>query len=457
MKNLLGFLLCVVVASVVSPAHAQLFGIGKKKAPKPIPGHSSQASQVPAYEAYTTALPSVTEQMQGVAPLAVGVGDSHNGGQELVTERRQDLSGVDACAEIPGQKNFLNALEGAVRRSLPERQIASNSIIDEGYGLPGPENSEPVGLMSHPLCIQDESQIAAILGADFVPQVTVEEIDPVSKKMIKKQVADQNAIKALRDFSLASNEDRRRALAGDKQALESFSSRMTQMMGCLSYEESLKTAGKNEKADAAFQMAMDVVPGSKKYFTGSDGVARRPASVLVAEDRHGDFFLKLRKHKKDGTLTPEVLKELEGAYKPWPVVGMYQFNPKGGNTGPCIEQWNQIVDKPECKIDGSSPTDVMRALASPGQTFNTFCGVQKIVQAFNSQVNTKFVNDPVKGKTSTDPSNILPNGKLKAPKDRCVSLVARSGGGNIYSHFGPWRNSVKDNFGKLMGCVKNIK
>jgi|GEM_PF-2553883 len=397
-------------------------------------GHATQRSPVADTQ---TLVPEISSQLSGIPVLQVATGDMHNNKTMLVQQRRQDLSGVDACAGLEGQKNFLNSIQGAVRTGMTDRQIASDSVIDPAYGLPGRQNSQPVSLISNPICEQSADQIAAILTPPFAPSAEV--------------------VSALKAFSAASNRDRRLALQGDTLALAAFEHRMTQLMGCLSYEESLMTA-EDDGVEAAFQSAIDNMPAARPHFANAQGVARRPSGVLFAEDRHGDFFNKLRASRANGTFTPALFEELKRTYKPWPVVGMYQFNPKGGNTGPCVEQWNEIVSNPACKINPSSSVEVMRALSSPGQTFNTFCGVQKVIQAFNSQVNTnklnttKVVNGVTKTTSSVDPSNIV-NGVLKQPKDRCVSLVARSGEGNIYSHFGPLRNSVKDNLGKLVKCA----
>jgi hypothetical protein len=372
--------------------------------------------------------PPVLARLQMVPNVSTAGGDSHYGNTQLIATRNQHLTGVDACAAVGGQKNFLSAIEGGVRMSLVDRKIESNHIIDEAYGLPGTEDSHPVSLISNELCVQDEAQIAAILGDDFVP--------------------NSQTVQALKNFAQASNEDRRRALAGDNQALAAFTTRWTQFMGCLAYSESLQTAD-SEGVDQRFQNALNKHPTAEPFFQNTAGQTVRPQGVLIHEDRQGEFFIELRKAAAEGSLNAERRAELEKQFEPWPVVGMFQFDPKFfGNVAQCVHQWNKIVDKPECKIEPRSTADILRALASPGQTFNTFCGAQKIVQAFNSQVNTNMA-------TGVDTSNILPGGRIKAPKDRCVSLVARSGRGRIYSHFGPLRNSVKDNLGRLMGCVAN--
>ncbi len=412
---------------VLSPDASAQFWKRKKVQHQPT---TQPLPAVPVYESdipVARALPVIESQLAVIPRLDTVIADTHFEKKSmLVQQRRQDLTGVDACAENPNQKTFLHAIEGAVRMGMVERKIETHPVhIDPAYGLPGPENSMPVSLMSHPLCIQDADQLAAILDKEYTP--------------------DNGTIEALKQFSMASNEDRRRALNGDVQALKSFTHRMTQMMSCLSYAESMQTAD-SEKSDANFHMALNEIAGSKPLFARGGGEAARPQGVLFSEDRPGEFFVELRKAAANGTRTPELEAQLKAKYKPWPVVGTYQFNPRFGNVGPCVAQWNALVNDDRCKINNASPAQVMAALASPGQTFNTFCGVQKIVQAFNSQVNTSNA-------TGVDKSNILPNGRLKAPKDRCVSLVARSGAGRIYSHFGPWRNSVKDNMGKLMGCV----
>jgi len=419
-----------------SPLEAQIFKKWKQKNSGSSQSHSG--SPQPGLIAVPVALPPVSQQISGLSPQSAGGADTYYGKSNLIMERTQKLSDVDACAEIPGQKNFLNAIEGGVRTALTARQIESNPLIDDPYGLPGTANSHPVSLISNPICIQGAEQIEAIVGAGYVP--------------------DAATIEKLNKFSEASNKDRELALQGDTLALASFTKRMTQMMGCLAYAESLQTAD-NPGVDATFSMAVEAIPGSSKHFVDASGEIVRPSGVLFSEDRPGEYFLEQRKLKAAGALTDEKIKELKEKYKPWPVVGLYQFNPKFGNVGPCVQQWNKLVTNPVCQINGSSPADVMRALASPGQTFNAFCGVQKIVQSFNSQVNTRngrALDKDGSIMTGVDISNMLPNGQIKAPQDRCVSLVTRSSRGRIYSHFGPWRNSVKDNMGKLINCVSTV-
>jgi hypothetical protein len=150
--------------------------------------------------------------------------------------------------------------------------------------------------------------------------------------------------------------------------------------------------------------------------------------------------------------THRLAKEfVKAAYPTWAVVGMYQFDPNAaGNVSPCILQWNKIhAANPSCFIDPASTAASLTALASGGQTFNAFCGVQKIVQSFNSQVNTSNLG-------GVAPANVKPDGTLRAPKDRCVSIVSQAGIGRVYSHFGPLRNSTHNNLAEVLSCAKRI-
>ncbi|MGZ3806900.1 MAG: hypothetical protein ACXVCE_02345, partial [Bacteriovorax sp.] len=67
-------------------------------------------------------------------------------------------------------------------------------------------------------------------------------------------------------------------------------------------------------------------------------------------------------------------------------IGLYQFTPNGnGNINPCIKSWNKLMkDKKNCEIKSS--TDVISALSSPGQNFNAFCGVHKIIETASIQM-----------------------------------------------------------------------
>jgi hypothetical protein len=344
--------------------------------------------------------------------------------QQLGMRRRQ--STIDSCLSNTPIANFQNAIENGVKASIPAYKFNSNPHIDEVYGL-DPEQSIPVGLISHPLCVQEKDQIAHILGTERVP--------------------DDEAIELMKKFVMDSNRDRMEALAGNNEALERFSKRWTVFMGCLAYAESLPTADA-EPAHKAFAELMEEYPQMRSAFSkNGEGKPVKPEGVHFGVDRPGSYFVELRKARAEGRATPEFIAELNKKYPAWSVTGLYQFDATRpyGNTTPCVEQWNALVSRPECKIRNGNAKDYFLAFTSYGQSMNAFCGVQKIVHAFNSQANTSKPS-------GTDLSNII-NGKLKKPQDRCVGLVARGGAGKVYAHFGPLGNSVHDNLKKLMKCV----
>ncbi len=149
----------------------------------------------------------------------------------------------------------------------------------------------------------------------------------------------------------------------------------------------------------------------------------------------------------------------------WVSSGVFQFKfanldtEKGdelsSNIGPCVDQWNALYGN-SCPIQHTI-AGYAQALTSPGQAFNIFCGVQKIVQSYNTQVHTM---NPKK----TSPQNMGPDGNLLPPEKRCVHPFWHGSLG--YNHFGPLANSApKDsikglpsypgNLALLMECVHN--
>jgi hypothetical protein len=199
---------------------------------------------------------------------------------------------------------------------------------------------------------------------------------------------------------------------------------------------------------------------------------------------HMDEFKALLDGTKNELSTfydPKIMEEYKAGkfkkpFKKWASIGFYQFNPESQNVLPCVNQWNKLFEgKPRCQIDSTvhavwpgEPKDsndptykaavekyanekrlangrIMHALSTPGQGFNIWCGVQKVVQSFNTQVNTQQDEHP--RKTGVDLDNILDrkniaDSKIKKSGERCVSLAAQGGDGRVYAHFGVFRNSV---------------
>lgn len=340
---------------------------------------------------------------------------------------------LDTCLQPHRRESsFGMSIEAAVRASLDARIIKTNSAIQRGYGLPDESRSEYVGLLSHPLCEQDRQQVSHMLGDEYVP--------------------DQETLNYLSEFISASNRDRREALQGRSDSMGRFLKRWTVFMGCLAYAESLDIINPEVEfdADANFQEALARQPKVERFFADPiTGQTQRPSGVWFGADRDGDYYIQIRAHAAAGTLTEEIRAGLSKKYSTWPVVGLFQFKASaGGNTAPCVRQWNEYFrGKKVCQLNEGSSDQLLMGFGSHGQSMNAFCGVQKIVQSFNSQIHTIH-------STGTDLANILPGQRLKKPRDRCVSLVSRAGRNRVYSHFGPLRNSVKDNLKKVMKCTQ---
>lgn len=124
-------------------------------------------------------------------------------------------------------------------------------------------------------------------------------------------------------------------------------------------------------------------------------------------------------------------------------IGIYQFTPNtDGNIKACIRSWNDL--HPKCQIkEKLSKGESIKLLGSNFQTFNSFCGVNKIMQSFAVQVNTR-------SSASTHPANIQ-SGKLVSPNNRCVTPFFYSG--RAYNHFGPLMNSTGKNLEHVIGCT----
>jgi len=360
-------------------------------------------------------------------------------GDQLARPRELASAPVDACRLDRSWRSadFFSSITQAVEAHLPARKIYSNEYIDRGYGLPGRARSRPVGLSSNPICMQDPSSIAAILGPDYIP--------------------DPDTIAALNDYASTLNALRLRART-DRQAARKLSRAWSVLFGCIAYAESLSSPG-----DLDFKTAEGKVVSQKSDFDGlyreylerneaarsefeAAGMAERPSGVILYQDRDGGYAIEIGQARAEGTLTPEKIAQLKEKYPGWNAFGLYQFRPEVQQTNitTCVQQWNE--ERSACAIPFRDSMFAL-ALASPGQTFNAYCGVMKVVEAFNSQVNTVNL-------TGVHPQNHLPGGRIVAPEKRCVSLLARGGTGRIYAHFGPLRNSTRKNLAGLVSCVK---
>lgn len=218
-----------------------------------------------------------------------------------------------------------------------------------------------------------------------------------------KRIPSDAVIAKADRYSQLLNKYRTLALAGDKDALFHSRRLWTKFMGCLGYMESLTTAD----SKTADQIA-------REYDF------RRPAGVNLSKDpNQSDPASKL-------------------------AVGIFQLSPSsGGIIQSCLRSWNEYY--PQCTLKANANWNLaMEYLGSSLQTFNAFCGITKITDMFGVQVNSR-------ASKNTHPANVLSDGKLKAPKDRCVSPFMNVN--TSYNHFGPLQNVMGWTLDQVLTCT----
>lgn len=315
--------------------------------------------------------------------------DTHFGMRELdrvrapATQKSDTCSPVKATSTLPRFGEIVNA---AIEEHLFKNQIQMGGIAKKFYGVPNEDNALIVTLTSHPMCTVTQEGLTEVLN----------------------RVPPQEVIDKANQFATQYNQIRNHMIGGDKNALAEMKQLWLRLMGCLSYVESLTTA--------------DDLP-----------------SQIVAQT-----------YGPSGYLKPEGVKwYIDSAQQDAASrlnIGLFQFAPTaGGNISPCRLAWSKSY--PSCGIPPSSTTEDFKFIfGSSHQSFNAYCGVNKVLQSFFTQVNTTLA-------TGVYPSNKDTNQKLRAPAQRCVTLHIRAG--RAYNHFGPFQNSTGTNLNKLLTCALN--
>jgi hypothetical protein len=114
-------------------------------------------------------------------------------------------------------------------------------------------------------------------------------------------------------------------------------------------------------------------------------------------------------------------------------IGLFQFTPNiNGNIQSCVKSWNKIFHQQKnCQIKNND--DVLSALSTSAQNFNTFCGVHKIIETASIQMRSEKSSAHFR------------------PGQECISLQMRAG--LAYNHFGPLQNSTGRNLASLTKCL----
>jgi len=318
------------------------------------------------------------------------VDDFKNNDELLSTRILVNEDSTDQCFDFEkSPENFSEQISYYVSQMLEDTQAFVGGV-GSYYGTSSNNDAYyPVSLMSHPLCEVNTQTLAKTISNTKIP--------------------DNLTIERINRFSKTTNDLRIEAKNGDIVAKKKILEKWSRFYSCLSYVESLSSADSEKSNQVAKKYA------SENY--------RKPAGVKFYEDPYQNESSKLN-------------------------IGLFQFTPNlANNISPCVKAWNQIhQNKTHCQINSKlTNKEVINVVGSSLQSFNTFCGVHKMIQTFSIQVNTN--------KTSaTHPNNFF-NGKLKSADLRCVSPHFQSG--KAYVHFGPFMNSTGKNLGELFTCIEN--
>jgi hypothetical protein len=304
---------------------------------------------------------------------------------ELLELRSNEVETIaDSCHDdFENQDRFSDTIAFFVREQSAPRKVTIQSIASY-YATSGDLSTHTdVGLFSHPLCEVTRSSLS---------------------KTVKK-VADSTTISRANQFAKLHNQYRTGYLNGESAEKIKLERHWGAFFGCLAYTESLSTADSSSSKSVA----------SSEAPSGY----RKPAGVKFYNDPYQPASSRLN-------------------------IGLFQFTPKAsGNINPCLKQWNQ--DYPSCSTSATSKDSLIKLLGSSHQRFNAFCGVNKLLQTFSIQVNTRATKH-------THPDNRGSSG-LKSGANRCVTPHFYAGW--AYNHFGPLQNSTGSNMKKLFQCVSD--
>lgn len=312
------------------------------------------------------------------------VDDSQSGSELLEIRDNSVETVVDSCHDdFENQDRFSDTVAFFIREQSAPRKVTIQGIASYYATSKDLDTHTEVGLFSHPLC-----------------QVTSSSL----KKTVKK-VSDSATIAKANQFAKLHNQYRTGYLNGDSQEKIKLERHWGAFFGCLAYTESLSTAD----SSSSKSVASSVAPSGY----------RKPAGVKFYNDPYQPASSRLN-------------------------IGLFQFTPKySGNINPCIKQWNK--DYPSCSTKSTSQGSLIKLLGSSHQRFNAFCGINKLLQTFSIQTNTKSTKH-------THPDNRLSSG-LKSGVNRCVTPHFYAGW--AYNHFGPLQNSTGSNMKKLFQCISD--
>lgn len=381
------FLITITFNSACTPASGDGAAVTETSIISETDGQASiEPSSPPATIVDNTPALDFSEYVSSSSLIGGAVDDYQNQTELLKVRSLVNTDTVDSCNTDKNRNandRFSDQI-GYYTELMMKATPAKVGGIGSYYGSPSNDASYfPVSLVSHPLCISTTASLSQTL----------------------KKVPSQAVIDKLNRFAVKVNDLRDQAMAGDTGAKVELLQTWTKLFSCLAYKESLSSAD----SSASRSVASSNVPAG--YV--------KPSGVEFYNDPAQDAASRLN-------------------------IGMFQFTPNSsGNIRPCLKAWNEMHSKsPSCQISESgSQVEMIQVVGSSFQSFNTFCGVHKVIQTFAIQVNTTSAG-------STHPGN---SGKSAA--NRCVTPHFYAG--KAYNHFGPLQNSTGSNMNQLYSCVED--
>ena len=340
----------------------------------------------------STAIAQSVEDYTALDPLLAAVDARMGAGVMQLSAPRATSDDFDVPLEYGQAATFGHRIVREVARHLEADQVRFTDFFDDTFKVEPGDDPSAVSLVSHPLCEESRATLSATLRQ--------------KNGLTDAEIAHVNA------FVGHANSAREALISDPADTLPALRT-WTALGTCLAYTESL-------------------------------GDPDEPISHSRAQQLLGESFEK-----------PEGVKFF---YDPghsreasrWNI-GLFQFVLyRDGNIQPCLVSW-QAQGLPGGNVRRDLNVEEMgHFVGSPGQSFNAFCGMNKIVQ-------TLTINALTTDSSRTHPSNMV-NGVLKPSSQRCVSLHNR----RAYSHFGPLiRTSTttkgyNSNLDKVMSCAAAI-
>lgn len=335
------------------------------------------------------AIAQTSKHIAALDSLIASVDDRMGAGTTQLMEPRAQDTQFDIPLSDGQSPTFGHRIAREVVRHLGADQVRFTGYFDQIFKVEPGNDPSAVSLVSHPLCEETRTTLSTTLRRSN--GLTDSEIDHVN--------AFVNYANAAREAVLADPSD-------TLQALRTW----TALGTCLAYAESLgdpDTPTSRSRAQQLLGVGFDKPDGVKFYYD--------------------------RGHENEASR--------------WNI-GLFQFVPfPDGNIQPCLVSW-QAQGLPGGQVRNNLDLkDMGRFVGSAGQSFNAFCGINKIVQ-------TLTINALTTDATFTHPSNRV-RGELKPSTQRCVSLHNR----RAYAHFGPLIRTSSSTAGytsnleKVMSCV----